>query len=167
MSSNELLRAGLEVARPERDRGVDLIVYADLKSKVPSFIARPIQMKAASKEHFSINRKYEKFPDLILAFVWNLSQPEVTATYALSYPASLEIAQEMGRTATISWTDAGSYSTQKPSKQLKGLLARYEMTPEQWWERITTPLLAAKTTGSSGPKVFERQIQISESRKSD
>jgi hypothetical protein len=81
-------------------------------------------MKAASREHFSINRKYEKIPDLILAFVWNLSQPEVTATYALSYPDALEIVQEMGWTATISWTDAGSYNTQKPSKRLKGLLGR-------------------------------------------
>ena len=75
---NELLRARLEAVRPERDRGIDLIVYADLKSRASSFIARPLQMKAASREHFSINRKYEKFPDLILAFVpekWPGSKP--------------------------------------------------------------------------------------------
>lgn len=28
--ASELLRAGLEVARPERDRGIDLIAYVDL-----------------------------------------------------------------------------------------------------------------------------------------
>ena len=27
---SELLRAGLEVARPERDRGIDLVAYVDL-----------------------------------------------------------------------------------------------------------------------------------------
>src|SRR5205085_571466 len=43
----ELLRAGLEVARPERDRGIDLIAYADLDA-TGRFVARPIQMKAAT-----------------------------------------------------------------------------------------------------------------------
>ena len=40
----ELLGAGLEVAVPIRDRGVDLIVYVDLETKARSFIARPIQL---------------------------------------------------------------------------------------------------------------------------
>ena len=66
---NELLRAGLEVARPERDRGIDLIAYADLSPTVQSFIARPIQMKAASGQAFSLATKYHRLPDLILAYV--------------------------------------------------------------------------------------------------
>lgn len=69
---DELLRAGLEVAVPERDRGIDLIAYVDLKSQATSFIACPIQIKAASAKHFSINRKYAKVRDLILAFVWHV-----------------------------------------------------------------------------------------------
>ncbi|MBN1885820.1 MAG: hypothetical protein JW876_09910 [Candidatus Krumholzibacteriota bacterium] len=47
---DELLRAGLEVALPERDRGIDPVAYADLESKVDAFVARPIQMKAASRQ---------------------------------------------------------------------------------------------------------------------
>src|SRR5262245_32215102 len=43
----ELLRDGLEVAVPVRDRGVDLIAYADLSQQVARFASRPIQMKAA------------------------------------------------------------------------------------------------------------------------
>jgi hypothetical protein len=46
--ASELLRAGLEVARPERDRGIDLIAYLDLDERVSSFLACPIQMKAAT-----------------------------------------------------------------------------------------------------------------------
>ena len=60
---DQLLRAGLEVAQPLRDCGVDLIVYSG--PRVP-FMARPIQMKAASGMSFSLDRKYAKFPDLIL-----------------------------------------------------------------------------------------------------
>ena len=61
---SELLRAGLEVAVPARDRGIDLIAYLDLidpqdeakdpasAGRVQRFAARPIQMKAASQQSF-------------------------------------------------------------------------------------------------------------------
>src|SRR5437660_905735 len=62
---NELLRAELEVAVPARDRGIDLIAYADLGTKVEKFAACPIQMKAALSASFSIESKYQKFPNLI------------------------------------------------------------------------------------------------------
>lgn len=44
----ELLRDGLEVAVPARDRGVDVIAYADLSRQVAAFTARPLQLKAFS-----------------------------------------------------------------------------------------------------------------------
>lgn len=37
---NELLRDGLEVAAPVRDRGVDVIAYADLSVQVAKFSAK-------------------------------------------------------------------------------------------------------------------------------
>ena len=43
----ELLRSGIEVAIPERDRGIDLIAYLDLDLRAAHFVARPIQMKAS------------------------------------------------------------------------------------------------------------------------
>src|SRR5713101_2147177 len=49
--ASELQRAGIEVARPERDRGVDLLAYLDRDDK---FCARPIQMKASSREAFGV-----------------------------------------------------------------------------------------------------------------
>jgi len=61
----ELLRDGLEVAMPARDRGVDLVAYADLSQQVASFAARPIQMKASSTSAFGVFRKYERVADLI------------------------------------------------------------------------------------------------------
>jgi len=45
----ELLQDGLEVAMPIRDRGVDLIAYADLNQQLTRFAARPIQMKASTR----------------------------------------------------------------------------------------------------------------------
>lgn len=132
----ELLRAGLEVARPVRDRGVDLIAYADLDSKVESFIARPIQMKAASRRSFGVNLKYAKFPNLLIAHVWHLAAPESTVTFALSYSEACEVAGKMGWTKTESWKK-GSYVNTRPGARLRDLLEQYRMTPERWWERIS------------------------------
>jgi predicted methyltransferase MtxX (methanogen marker protein 4) len=41
---NELLAAGLEVATPLRDRGIDLIAYVDLDEAIGRFAAFPIQL---------------------------------------------------------------------------------------------------------------------------
>src|SRR6185312_16777142 len=127
--TDEILRAGLEVAHPARDRGVDLIAYADLETRTPSFVSRPIQMKAASTQSFSIDRKYSKFPDLLIAFVWNLQNGAQTTTFAMSYVEAIKIGDEMGYTATNSW-QCGIYSTTRPSGCLRELLEPYRMTPE-------------------------------------
>jgi hypothetical protein len=50
----KLLRAGLEVAIPIRDRGIDLIAYADIDERLTSFVSCPIQMKAAMQRSFSL-----------------------------------------------------------------------------------------------------------------
>src|SRR5690348_14151330 len=82
--AGDLLKAGLEVAFPARDRGVDLIAYAELDSQLAKFVARPIQMKAASGQSFGIWKKYLKVHDLILAFVWHLDGKTNPATFALT-----------------------------------------------------------------------------------
>ena len=57
---SELLRAGLEVALPLRDRGIDLIAYADVGAELTRFFACPIQMKAATASSFTVSRKYAR-----------------------------------------------------------------------------------------------------------
>jgi hypothetical protein len=44
----ELLRANLEVAIPARDRGIDLIAYADLGTQVTRFSACPISRRPSA-----------------------------------------------------------------------------------------------------------------------
>jgi len=75
---SDLLTADLEIALPIRDRGVDLIAYADLRDQVAHFTACPIQMKAALEASFSIDRKYARFPNLLIAYVWHVSEPRNT-----------------------------------------------------------------------------------------
>jgi len=134
--TDELLRAGLEVSRPVRDRGIDLIAYADLAAKVEAFVARPIQMKAASDRSFGLDQKYAKFPNLLIAYVWYLARADAVATFALTYNEALRVAEEMGYTDTESWR-RGNYVNTRPGVRLQGLLEPYRMTPEKWWTRIT------------------------------
>jgi hypothetical protein len=114
-----LLQAGFEVARPARDKGIDLIAYTDVPGE--PFHARPIQMKAASGKIFSLNRNYEG-RGIVYAYLWDVLQhprlflvPYETAVGML--PA--ESAQ------TASWQQ-GQWYTGRPSAELRGHLERYE-----------------------------------------
>jgi hypothetical protein len=134
--ASELLQAGLEVAFPTRDRGVDLIAYADI-SQAGRFIAKPIQLKAASRRSFGIWKKYEKFPELILAFVWHVDGKEDPETYAVTYDESVAIGEVMGWTRTAAWITHGGYDTTRPGAKLRERLKPYLMSPERWRAKIT------------------------------
>lgn len=136
---SEILRDGLDVAVPARDRGIDLIAYADLSSNVKTFVARPIQMKASSEASFSIDRKYKRVANLIIAYVWHVHDPSATVTYALTYKEALAIARTCwGRAKgnSASWK-RGRYSTSKPSRELRELLEPFKVTEGKWWENVT------------------------------
>jgi hypothetical protein len=135
--AGELLRAGLEVAFPARDRGIDLIAYADTGEGVDQFSAKPIQMKAASHRSFGIWKKYFKFPDMLIAYVWHLNGEHPPVTFALTVAEAEGVAEAMAWTKTSSWIDKGGYGTTRPSKKLLSFLEPFEMSPEGWWNKVT------------------------------
>ncbi|MCM2334322.1 MAG: hypothetical protein NDI82_10290, partial [Anaeromyxobacteraceae bacterium] len=63
-----LIEAGLEVATPERDNGIDLIAYR-WNPETGEFTSRPVQMKAAREFIFGVDRKYERIPHLVIAYI--------------------------------------------------------------------------------------------------
>jgi hypothetical protein len=132
---DEILRAGLEVALPVRDRGIDLIAYADIDSRVNGFVGCPIQMKAASARTFSIDAKYAKIKSLLIAYIWHVNDPRKEVTFAMTYAEALQVADAMGWTKTPSW-QAGKYTTTQPSARLQALLEPHRMSPEKWWARV-------------------------------
>ena len=134
---DELLVAGLEVAMPLRDRGIDLIAYVDLVAAASKFAAVPIQMKAASKRAFSIDRKYDKISNLVIVYVWGLRLLGHAESFALTYPEALDIAKALKWTKTLSWREKGKYSTSHPSQELCELLAPYKMSADSWRIKIS------------------------------
>jgi hypothetical protein len=132
---DEILRAGLEVALPVRDRGLDLIAYADIDQRITAFVGCPIQMKAASTQMFSLNAKYARIPGLLIAYIWHVDDPRKEVTYVMTYAEAFAVAEGMGWTLTASWK-GGSYTTTRPSKRLQKMLELHRMTPEKWWEKV-------------------------------
>ena len=139
--AGELLLAGLEVAFPARDRGVDLIAYADINPDAQRFVARPIQLKASSLRSFGVWQKYEKIHDLILPFLWHLDGGDPPETYALTHCEALAIAHTMGWLMTASWTAGGAYNANNPGVRLRQLLTPYRMDSERWREKIANDSL--------------------------
>lgn len=133
---SELLLAGLEVALPIRDRGIDLIAYSDRDIENALFNAKPIQVKAASEKSFAVNAKYEKTRGLIIAYVWNVRDSRNSEIYALTHKESLKVAEQLNWTKSPSWLDKGWYTTSRPSKRLQELLADFRMDSEKWRRKI-------------------------------
>jgi hypothetical protein len=132
---SELLRDGLEVAVPSRDRGIDLIAFLDRPTSTEAFIACPIQMKAASKRSFGVFSKYAKTANLVIAYIWFVDNAEKAEMYALTYSESVGIATKMGWTKTPSWKKGG-YSTNSPSEKLCELLRPYRMHRGDWKKKV-------------------------------
>lgn len=128
---NELLEAGIEVALPMRDKGIDLFAYLDTKETT---VVAPIRLRASSGRSFAIDQKLEKVPRLIHAFVWGVGTDKPT-TYALTHKEALGVADAMGYTITQAW-QRGLYATQQPSKNLVEQLERFQMTPDAWVKKL-------------------------------
>lgn len=131
----ELLRAGLEVALPMRDRGIDVIAYFDRDETFGRFVAIPIQLKASSRQGWGVERKYERTRDLLLVNVWNVHSPADIEIYAAWYAEAESIAETMGWTSTASWAKSG-YATTRPSRKLRELLAPMRMSTDSWRAKI-------------------------------
>ena len=140
---SQLLQAGLEVAKPERDRGIDLVVYLDLDKSIGDFIACPIQVKAASERSFGLNPKYKRFPRLLLVHIWHVKESHKTEAFAMTYAEALAVARKMGWTKTDSWKNGASsgkrgYSvhTVGDDSRLRALLEPFSMSPKKWKAKV-------------------------------
>lgn len=95
----QLIMRGYEIARPLRDKGVDLIVYRDETAE--PFVALPLQIKSYSGTTFGVWRKYEGRDDLIFAYIWNvLTSPRF---FFLTYSEAATLIPEQQK-QTYSWT---------------------------------------------------------------
>ena len=105
--TNQLTREGIEVAEPVRDRGIDLVAYLSKEEGADQFRACPIQLKVASGRDLSIYRKYEAFPQMVVAYVWCVASEDDVEVYAVTTDEALEIAEKRRWTETKTWQSKG------------------------------------------------------------
>ena len=118
-----LMRQGFEVARPVRDKGIDLIVYLD--NSDDEFSATPIQIKSAQGKTFSIQRKYED-RGIVMAYIWGATGDNPTL-FLVPYDDAVDLLELIGNAAeSASWKTKKQYSTQAPSKKLFEALSKYK-----------------------------------------
>jgi hypothetical protein len=130
-----LIREGFEIARPIRDRGIDLIVFSD--SPGEPFAAIPIQVKAHSGAALAVHRKYEKFVGLVHAVVWQaLTEPRY---FLFDNDEAISLVPERSR-QTSSWTRPGGHWTWTDAPH--NLQVRMAPFENRWaWlrSRLSTP----------------------------
>lgn len=135
--SAQLLLRGLEVSVPIVDRGIDLIVFKEVGDA--GIRALPLQLKCASAESFSLDRKYAG-RGIPLVYVWNvLAQP---TALILTYDEALVALGERAA-VTASWVDRGYYSKNYISADLRARLADFENR----WEWLEDRLEHQPTSG--------------------
>ncbi len=132
---SRLVAAGFEVAEPLRDKGIDLVAYRDGEGG-KDFAAYPIQLKASSHQSFSLDKKYERFRRLLIAYVWNVQTPERSVVYALTFKDAMQVMQMKGYAKTDSWTKKGYYFVRSAGPELEEILEPYKMTTERWQEKL-------------------------------
>ncbi len=94
-------------------------------------------MKAFTQESFSLDRKYERFPSLLIAYVWNVNAGEGGEVYLLSFEQALKVMDAKGYSRTDSWTKNGYYFVRKAGKELKELLKPFRMQLQNRREKIS------------------------------
>src|SRR5258706_14073690 len=86
-----ILDAGLDVAKPVRDDGVDLIVYR--RKGEGDWISIPLQVKS----RFDIRKKYKARRGLVMCYVCK------DALYVVLHRVALKIARKRGYLKSPSW----------------------------------------------------------------
>lgn len=128
-----LVAAGLEVARPERDHGVDLVAYLDVDSTTERFVAVPIQLKGSAGHGVSFWHKYRKFYGMLTVIAWDVLAPS-PSFFAFVQPEIEALAAAMGWDSKESWTKpAGGWHATSPGAKLTALVAEHRVsTPDEW-----------------------------------
>ena len=135
----QLLMRGFEVATPVVDRGVDLIVFKEVGEQ--GIRALPLQLKCASGESFSLDRKYEG-RGIPLAYIWNVTSAPVL--FLMTYEEALVVLGAKAM-ATNSWAAGGKYAVTRVGADLRQRLQPFQGR----WDWLAERLAAQPESGIS------------------
>jgi hypothetical protein len=115
----ELTRDGLEVARPERDAGIDLIAF-----RRNPWSAVPVQLKVLGKPGFNFEPKYEHHCALVFIYVWL----DCSEFYVLTWKQADDLITSLG----YKRDSDGRWVTSSASAELRRALAEFRVNRGAW-----------------------------------
>ena len=134
-----LTLGGIEIARPERDKGIDLVAYVDTRPN--GFLVSPLQIKASRKPRVGTWAKYNAIPSLLMVFVWVPEGGPVTIV-AMTQAETMQLAHDVGWTQAKKWRRVAAedptklaYTTEVTPK-IRPHLTEFTMTPDMWVSRM-------------------------------
>jgi hypothetical protein len=137
-----LIREGFEIARPLRDRGVDLVLFSDDSARCSAIL---IQVKTHSETGLEVFReRYAKFPGLVYAMVWQaLSQPRY---FLFDYAEAVALIPETSRQQRAWTAPQGHWTWTHPRvpPDVQQKVAGFENR----WEWLRARLLHANSSGA-------------------
>jgi hypothetical protein len=72
----------------------------------------------------------------LIAYVWNVQNPEHSDVYALTFGDALQVMEKKGYAETDSWKTNGYYFVRSAGIELKKILEPYKMTTKRWQEKL-------------------------------
>jgi len=121
-----LAQDGIEIARPERDNGIDLVCYLNCGG---TFLSAPLQIKVTRVPTFSVWKKYSRIPSLLMIYVW--LDAEMPTILAMTQEEATDLVSEFGWDNTNSWMKEGHYRA-TTSKTQRERLEDFRVNPGDW-----------------------------------
>ena|SRR5258708_344035 len=100
---SQLIQCGVEVAKPERDKGVDLIAYVETQR----FKACRIQIKVSTDSAFVAYR--EKYSGMLMVYIWHIDDSQRTVAFAMNALQARRIVKANEWDQNDCWTRRGGY----------------------------------------------------------
>jgi hypothetical protein len=126
---SQLIQCGIEVATPERDKGVDLIAYVE----APRFRACRIQLKVTTDPTFVAYR--EKHSGMLMVYIWHIDDPPKTVAFAMRTAQARQIVKAKGWHENRAWTKANGYWRRRVTENsdfYHRYLRKHKMDLEKW-----------------------------------
>jgi hypothetical protein len=114
---------GLEVARPERDCGIDLLAYTVNPPRM-----MPIQMRAETAAGYSVEKKHAGIDSLIMVYVWNACSLGGEQFFAMRWSEAAEIADRL----SYAWDSRGRWISTRPPARLIAAIESHRVSPGGW-----------------------------------
>ena len=93
----------------------------------------------SSSTGFSIDRKYERVPELRLVHLWHVHTPTEAVAHCMTQAEAVALGEELRWTATPSWTNGGKYSVTRPGPRIVTALDRHVVRRGEWRRRLFGP----------------------------